>query len=411
MMKNNRRKLFYIVISVLAAALTWFYVNDPMSVIISVNDIPVEFLNEDTTLAERGLMLLKQEESTIDLKLQMPRNLVFFLDTDKIRIVADLSAITASGKQSVSYTILYPPNIPTRSITVESPAVRTTQVQIGELSRKEVEVRCKVVGNVADGYTAGTLHLLPASLELRGQQVDIMQVNYAEVTLNIDNASSTIVKLLDYQLYDFNDQVINNPNIHPVADQIEVKLPVMTVKEVPLTIEFIEAPGARLDSYRYKLDYEMITISGEASTVDSIEEISLGTLALDDLEPSESIIFEIVLPDGVNNLSGITTAMLTVEDIDMANASLVATQFGYANFGANREVDIVTSFLNVTLRGRQEDIEAITPEDVHVVANLIDVADASGSYSVPAEIQIDHYDVGAIGSYEVTVRIGNENEA
>ena len=69
-----------------------------------------------------------------------------------------------------------------------------------------MEIRCKVVGNVAEGYIAGTVRMLPETLEVRGQQVDIMQVNYAQVTLNISHATSTIVELLDYELYDFNDQ-------------------------------------------------------------------------------------------------------------------------------------------------------------------------------------------------------------
>ena len=34
------------------------------------------------------------------------------------------------------------------------------------------------------------------TLEVRGQQADIMQISYAQVTLDIENASSTVVELL-----------------------------------------------------------------------------------------------------------------------------------------------------------------------------------------------------------------------
>lgn len=76
--------------------------------------------------------------------------------------------------------------------------IRTTQVEIGELSKKDVEIRCKVVGNVAEGYIAGTIQLLPETLEVRGQQTDIMQISYAQITLDIEDATATVVKLLDY---------------------------------------------------------------------------------------------------------------------------------------------------------------------------------------------------------------------
>lgn len=406
MEQNKKRKIFYIVISILISAFVWFYVNYAEVVTISVNEIPVEFTNEDTTLADRGLMLLNAGDATVDLRLQVPRNIVFRFDTSQIRIVADLSSITAPGKQSLGYTIIYPGNITSRNVAVDSPSIRTISVEIGELSRKEVEVRCKVVGSVAEDYIAGTLRMLPAVLEVRGQQVDIMQVNYAQVTLNISDATSTIVELLDYELYDFNDQVIKNQNIHPVSDQIQVTMPVMTAKEVPLVVDFVESPGIRLESFDYSIDPQTITISGDAATVDVIDQIVLDTLDLSGLTGEEHLFYDIVLPDGINNLSGITGASLEITPRGFQTLEVEATHFSYENLGASRSVSIVTSTLPVVLRGTPAEIAKVSEKDVHVIADLADVADASGSYTVPARVQVDKYDVGSVGTYEVTVHIG-----
>lgn len=406
MEQNKKRKIFYIVISILISAFVWFYVNYAEVVTISVNEIPVEFTNEDTTLADRGLMLLNAGDATVDLRLQVPRNIVFRFDTSQIRIVADLSSITAPGKQSLGYTIIYPGNITSRNVAVDSPSIRTISVEIGELSRKEVEVRCKVVGSVAADYIAGTLRMLPAVLEVRGQQVDIMQVNYAQVTLNISDATSTIVELLDYELYDFNDQVIKNQNIHPVSDQIQVTMPVMTAKEVPLVVDFVESPGIRLESFDYSIDPQTITISGDAATVDVIDQIVLDTLDLSGLTGEEHLSYDIVLPDGINNLSGITGASLEITPRGFQTLEVEATHFSYENLGASRSVSIVTSTLPVVLRGTPAEIAKVSEKDVHVIADLADVADASGSYTVPARVQVDKYDVGSVGTYEVTVHIG-----
>lgn len=405
---SNRRKIFYIVVSVFIASIVWFYVNYSREVTLTVNDIPVELLNEETTLADRGLMVLNGRDITVDLKLRVPRNIVFRFDTDKIRAVADLSAITAAGKQSLGYQIYYPSGISAHDVTIELPAVRSVQVEIGELSRKEVEVRCKVVGNVAEGYIAGTLRMLPNALEVRGQQVDIMSVNYALLTLNISDATATIVELLDYELYDFNDQPIHNPNIHPVSEQIQVTLPVMTVREVPLVVNFEESSGARLENFTYTLEPQTVTVSGDAATVESIGEIVLDTLALDTLSEEETFVYDIVLPDGTSNLSGTNTATLIITQGNTGMITLDATQFDYENLSTERAVSIVTSTLSVTLRGTQEDIAAVTPEQVRVVADLSDVADASGSYTVPANVYVDELDLGAVGEYEVTVHIGSE---
>ena len=407
MEQNKRRKAFYIVISILISAFIWFYVSYSESVTVSVDNVPVDFLNEETTLAERGLMVLDEDDITVDLMLRLPRSLVFRLDPDKVRVVADLSTVTSPGKQSITFMILYPNGISSTSVSVDSPSMRTVQVQIGELSRKNVEVRCKVVGNVAEGFTAGTLRMLPAQLEVRGQQVDIMQVNYAQVTLNITDATATIVELLDYELYDFNDQVIHNSNIHPVSDQIQITLPVMSAKEVPLVIRFEEAPGARLADLDYSLEPKSVMLSGDADAVNAIDEIVLGSISLDQLGMQESFSYPIELPAGVSNLSGVDTAALELRWRDRETVTLEATRFDYENLGADGEISVVTSTLPVTLCGNASDIAAVTADDIRVIADLSDIADASGSYTVPARVSVQGYDLGAVGNYEVTVHINS----
>ncbi|MEI3076770.1 MAG: hypothetical protein V8T17_06120 [Oscillospiraceae bacterium] len=128
-MKSKRRKIFYVALSILIAATIWFYVNNKESVTVYVHDVPIEFLNEDTSLADKGLMRISGDEDiTVDLKLQMPRNVVYDFDTSELRLVSDLSTITYAGKQSVSYTILYPSKVSSNSVKVESPTIRTVQV-------------------------------------------------------------------------------------------------------------------------------------------------------------------------------------------------------------------------------------------------------------------------------------------
>lgn len=406
-MKSKRRKVFYILLSVLIASMVWFYVNNSEEVRINVHSVPVEFLNEDTTLADKGLMLVNGEEDvTVDLQLKVPRRLMFNFDTSQIRLVSDLSSITYAGKQSVTFNILFPSSISTRDVSVESPTVRTVQVEIGELQKRNIEIRYKVIGNVAEGYIAGAVQLNPAELQIRGQQADIMQVSYAQVMLNIENATSTVVELLDYQLYDYTDQPITNKNIHPTSEQIQVTMPVMTVKDVPLKINFVETAGSRLESFNWSLSHDSITLSGDASQIASIDEIELGTLALEDLRADEVFDYDIPIPEGVNNLSGITSVTLTIGASNVETREVEATSFSYENFNGSGEVTIVTSSLPVTLRGTAADLAVISDRQVRVIADLSDIAADSGSYTVPARIEVDGYDIGAVGSYEVTVRIG-----
>ncbi|MBE7008173.1 MAG: hypothetical protein E7422_03370 [Ruminococcaceae bacterium] len=405
MQLSNGRKAFYITISILISFVFWFYVNNSASVDYVISDIPVEFINSESALANKGLMLISGNDATVDLELVMPRSMVYDFDTERVRLIADLNSINTTGTQSLTYSIT---GVDTSRITVKSPTIRTISVRVGELFRRnDVDIRCKLVGNVADGFVAGSVQLLPSKLEIWGQQSDVMQVSYAQVTLNIENARSTIVELLEFELYDYNDKLIENKNIHSSSDAVQVTMPVISATDIPLVVSFEEEPGIRKESFDYSLDVTSVTLSGDANLLAQVKEIELGRIALSEIENERTFTYEIPVPDGLTNLSGVTSATLTIKNRDIVAREMAVTKFSYENFEAeDRKVEVVTSSLNVVLRGTAETLEKLTEESVTAVADLSGVNNASGTYTVPAEIRVDGgYDVGTAQSFELTVRI------
>ena len=75
MKKNDAsRKALRIIGSILVAIALWIYVDTVTSpeVTLKVKNVPVEFSGEDTTLADRGLMLLSGYDTTVDLVINTP---------------------------------------------------------------------------------------------------------------------------------------------------------------------------------------------------------------------------------------------------------------------------------------------------------------------------------------------------
>ncbi|MBR3560384.1 MAG: hypothetical protein IKN81_02470 [Oscillospiraceae bacterium] len=406
---SSGRKAVTIILSILIAFVVWFYVNSTADVDLAINDIPVEFLNAETALANKGLMLISGSDATVDLVLTLPRDTVYGFDTEHVRLIADLSSINTTGTQSLTYSIAYPPGVNPNLVSVKSPTVRTVSVRVGELYRKnDVEIRVNLVGNVADGYVAGRVQLLPGVLEVWGQQSDVTKVSYAVVTLNIENARSTIVEQLEYTLYDYEDLPIESDSIHAASDTIQVTMPVISATDIPLTVHFTEEPGVRLESFDYTLDVPAVTLSGDANQIAALSEIVLGEVALAEIEETETFTFEIPIPEGMTNLSGVTEATLTVTNRDVATRAIVVNNFEYENFNVeDRTVEVVTGSLAVTLRGARSVLDSISSQDVTAVADLSGVTNASGTYTVPAEIRVaNDLDVGTVQAHQLTVRIG-----
>ena len=99
----KQRKILRIVCSILVALAIWVYVDEEKTVNVkmSVNDLPVEFASEDTTLADNGLMLLSGYNTTVDLVLKGPRKVLWKLNKDEIRMVADTATARFRWKKPV----------------------------------------------------------------------------------------------------------------------------------------------------------------------------------------------------------------------------------------------------------------------------------------------------------------------
>lgn len=410
---SNRRTAVYIVISILVALSLWFYVNRDSDVDLSLTGVPVEFLNAETALANKGLVLVDGSDATVDLVLTMPRSLVYQFNPQLLHLYANLISVNSTGSQSISYTIAYPPGISPNQISVKSPTVQTVAVRVGDLFRKnDIEIRVNLVGTVADGYAAGRVTTLPGTLEVWGPQSEVTRVSYAQVTLNIENASSTINEQLAYELYDENGELIENTGIHSASNTVQVTMPVISATEVPLVVGFIEEPGIRKESFDYALNVDYVTLSGDANEIAQLGELVLGEVALAEITEPQTITFPIPIPEGLTNLSGVSDATLTIANRDVTTANRTVTAFGYDNFDdSERRVEVVTSSLNVVLRGAAETLEGIESVDMIAIADLSDVTNASGTYTVPAIIRIEgEPDVGLAESYQLTVRISAETD-
>ncbi len=173
---QNPRNILYLVLSIVIAAGIWYYVDEFNGRVVTqtVTGIPIEYINQDA-LADNGLMLAEGEDSgtstTIDITFKGNRRHIVQLDRSKIRVTANLASITEAGVQSVKPDLTYTDRkFNSGNTSVEEQSLYMATVNICELSHKEVELRCELTGNVAEGYSAGKVQLSQTSIAVRGQE-------------------------------------------------------------------------------------------------------------------------------------------------------------------------------------------------------------------------------------------------
>ena len=409
-MSEKANKILYIVLSLLLAVVFWLFVDTELGNTVSedFNNVPVVFIGAEDTLPSRGLMLAEGGDATVDLRLSGPRAVISDLKRNGgVRVRVNLTDINAVGPYSKTYELVTPDNVNNSDITVERRSRSAISIQVTNLYSKEVLVSPSVIGEVAESYmyTAVGVVTEPSTITISGLRENVDPIASARVLVDITGATGTTQQEYSYELLDSDGNVVEDPDIHVSDQQVSVTVPVYLVKELPLTLKFKESAGSRLANAEWKLDLESITVAGEPLNLETVDEISLGEVDLSASSTDLEEDLEIKIPAGCENISGQKTAHLTVKYRGLETKSFTVTNIKPSGLSVSQNFDLITTSVDVLLRGPAADLEQVSEEDIRIVVDLTDIA-SDGTVQPQAIVYVDGYsEVGAVGTYTVSGKI------
>ena len=411
MMEHIREsKWLNILMSVLLAVLFWLYVRaelDPAQTSWFYH-VPVE-ITGSSVLTRQGLTVANLSQSTVDLRIEGPVSVLDSLSRSRkdLSVTLDVSKCT-EGENKLVYTPNWPVNINTESITTIDRDPETITVTVEKLYTSSFNVEFQLKGTVADGYQAGTPAINPETVVVSGPAEQVSRVKKVVAVLETEDLDQRFAGDLPLILLDENGEQITDAEVTLDSPTAYVVLPVVVVKDVPLTVNFQPGGGATIDDITYEINPKSLMVSGAESDMESLNEISLGSVDLSKVVGTNTFTFPIDLDASLENVTGSTSATVTVtvngldtRSFDVDNIQMVNVPDGY-------QVTLATQVRTVKVRGKQEDLDNIDASQLSIVADLSDV-DFAGLYSVPAS-KVKVYlnadsSVGVIGDYTVVVNV------
>lgn len=402
----SRNKVLQVIASILVAVAIWVYVDVEKAPerTKTIRDIPVEFSGESTTLADKNLMLLSGYDTTVDLTIKGTKRELVKINKDNVRLVASTSSIDSVGVHTLRWDVVYPDGVQSSALSVDWASKYKVTVTVGELYTKEVPVNCVVTGTVADGYFTGETVLDPTTLVLRGQRDDLLNVAYAKLTVDISDATRSVIQTESVQLYDNDDNPVDNSNIRTNASLIQAKVPVLTTKEISLAVELSGVPGSAGQSIKTTITPSSVRLIGEADVLENIDEIVLATLYIEDLDIWQQNSYVVTAPDGtwLANSNEVATVEITMEGIE--EKTVTVDTFSYTNVPSGLYAEVQDT-LDVRLWGLSEELAELKADAITATVDLSSVTE-TGSCRVPVTVTVSGYrDVAVKGSYEVTVYV------
>jgi len=407
-------KALYIAFSLLVSFSLWMFVelyeNDEL--VREITGVEVDTLNMDV-LRSRGLLITSIEPETVSITFEGPRTEISRLTASgAVKVEIDLAGITSIGTAHLSYEVVYPTRVNTRTVNIVASSPARITLEIDRELEKPIPVRVNYTGGTAsDELIAEAVEYDPQTIMVRGSEIAVSQISYIYVPILIENLSGTYVDDLEFELYDENDERLDDSLRESLIfsqETIRVTIPIREIKDIPLTVELSHASGTSAQNTSIEIQPRTIKVSGDPDSIRDFNNIMLGTIDMSRFDLTTTEAFSIIVPNHLTNISGETEALVSVDVLGLEIAYISTSNLQTINTPAGYRDEILTQSLDVRIRGAAEDLINLTPMNIRVVADLRDMG--TGTTWVQAKVFIygTEADVGAVGDYRITVTVARE---
>lgn len=409
-MKNNSifsNKIVLILLSAILAFGLWIYVITVVSPNseTTIYDIPVSFEGDSVLEKSNNLIITAKQTTKIDLRVAGNRSDLNKLNSSNIKVKVDVTKIYDPGTHDLNYTVILPGDIPTNAVSIQTKSPATVRVVVEQREEKEIPVIVNYSGTTPDNYVKELPQLDRETIMVAGPVSALAEVTQAVVEVDLTDRKETISETKTVVLCNEAGEKVENELITPLDNNYEVTVtvPIALFKEVKLNLTVLDGGGATRENVQ--LSHESIFVSGPAAVVSALDAIELGVLDLSKIKDSDPVEFEVKLPEGVTNESGVTTVTVEIKLDGLATKSLQVTKIQCINTPQGMTAEASAEQVEVIVRGTPEQLARLNPEDITVIIDLTEGVVGTDKYTAVIQIADSFSAVGAIGVYAVTITI------
>ncbi|MBR5569521.1 MAG: hypothetical protein IKW10_01345 [Oscillospiraceae bacterium] len=412
-MKNKSifsNKLVMLLLSGIVAFGLWLYVITVVSPNseTTIYGVSVELQGEGV-LNDRKLIITEQIE-TVDLQLAGNRTDLNKISNKNTSVVVDVTKIYDAGEHNLSYLFVPPGDIPSDALTIQSKNPNSIRLVVEEKLEKEIPVNVIYKNNTPADFVKEPEQLDREMIVVSGPASVVKTITQAVVEIDLANCRETIVESKTFTLCDQNGKEVKNEFVKTVDDnyQVNVTVPIALFKELPLKLNVTPGGGATLENTKITLSHQTLSVSGPEAVVSGMEEIVVGTVDLGKLKESQTLEFELTLPEGVTNETGVTTVTAEIDFDGLSTRTFHVTQIRTVDLPDGMSVQLSAEVVEVMIRGSAAELARMTDSDITVIVDLSDAVLGVEKYTATVELADGFTASGAVGTYTVTATISQK---
>ena len=336
-------------------------------------EVQVEIVNEGTlTAAGQTYEIVGKNTVTVSYRVRTLDE--YRISSSDFRAYIDLEDLyDVTGAVPVSVEVVnHKELIDSDSVSIKPNVIH---VETEALQRKRFALETNPQGTVRDGYALGDVTVSPEYVYVNGPISQVGQISGVGIEYNVDGAYFTIEDTASPVFYDANGNEIQ-PGDRITLDTKEISFTqeVLRVKNLPL---ILNVQGTVASGYRYtgmECSEEVIPVIGSGS--DSLDSIVIPAEELDIEGASQSVTVTLdindYIPEDVTIVGNhnTVTVQLNIEPLESLTLSVDLKDIPETGRSENYRYSFGSTYVDITVSGLAEDLEALTIEDLGAQINL-----------------------------------------
>jgi YbbR domain-containing protein len=327
---------------------------------------------------------IQPQSTSVQVRLEGPESALRQLSPQDFEAYADLSQVPFGENIAVPIRI----NPPSEDVKITLIIPDEVNVLLEEQVSREIPVELDIRGGTARGHTQGEPLLEPAFITVSGPRSKVENLDFALVTVFLNNPRETSVGQHRPVFYDAQGRVASTVDLELDTQDIQVTIPIEQsagFAEKLITVNWIGDPAYGHQLLNVSVDPPSVLVVGPPETVNALT--SLQTEPIDITGLTESFIqpATLDLPDGIT-LDQNQEIFVTIDIEPILSTDTRRRQVEILGLEEDLEAELTPEQVSVVLHGPLPVLDSLVSEDVRVTVDLFDLG--SGRYSIEPQVDI-----------------------
>ena len=414
--KKSQTNFSLAMYSIIIAILVWFAVSLTLypSVPKTIQKVSLDLPIGTTATYDSTLNVISCDVEDVKVRVIGSRTQIANIDSDTLTAYVDIDNVYSAGKKNLPIKVKSTNGI---EFEVESIEPSTAEVVFDKYESAQFPVLPKIPNvKFNDNKTINSTEFScePNMVTITGPSSQIKKIStvYASSNREMVLDSSYALSSDEIQLYAEDGTVIDSSAMTFDNTSFLINIPVLTVKEVGVTVQIVNAPSNFDQScLNLKLSADTIKIASKNSQTEIPDKLEIGKIILSDITPDYSRTFDlstVLEAQGCINMSDITSITVTVDSENLSTKQITLDQSRVNIINApNNGYDykVITPNLNIEIVGESDVIDKITSNDIIGDVNLLNANITEDQFIYDVIFSCPKYDnVWAITNYKVSIQ-------